>query len=288
MADCIFWQIKAIRECETVMTSVFVQSGTILLREGLEAMLVIAALAAYLGKVGARHRLSVLYLGAGAAVVASVIAAWLFELFNNGIHNDILEGVLILVAAALMLYVSGWLLLRQDPKAWQGFLRSKADAALAKQTGAAIALLAFVAVFREGAEAVLFIHALAQTSGGWTAALVSGLFAAAVVLVGLFMIINVIVQRLPLRAVFLVTSAFLFVMAIKFIGDSVAEFQEQLLLSYTQIAGGRWLAAIGLNGTVEAVSAQTLIIVFAAASFAIFHLRARHAAAGPPSQAGIR
>jgi len=282
------WQINAIHECEAVMTSVFVQSATILLREGLEAMLVIAALAAYLGKAGAQHRLSVLYLGAGGAVVASIIAAWLFELFNNGVHNDILEGVLIVVAAALMLYVSGWLLLRQDPRAWQGFLRTKADAALAKQTGVAVALLAFVAVFREGAEAVLFVHALAQTSGGWSVALVSGLVAAAVVLIGLFMIINVIVQRLPLRAVFLVTSAFLFVMAIKFIGDSVAEFQEQLILSYTQIAGGRWLAAIGLNATAEAVLAQVLIIVFAAVSFAVLHRRARHAAAGPPSQAGIR
>jgi len=288
MADCIFWQIKAIHECGAVMTSVFVQSATILLREGLEAMLVIAALAAYLGKAGAQHRLSVLYLGAGGAVVASIIAAWLFELFNNGVHNDILEGVLIVVAAALMLYVSGWLLLRQDPRAWQGFLRTKADAALAKQTGVAVALLAFVAVFREGAEAVLFVHALAQTSGGWSVALVSGLVAAAVVLIGLFMIINVIVQRLPLRAVFLVTSAFLFVMAIKFIGDSVAEFQEQLILSYTQIAGGRWLSAIGLNATAEAVLAQVLIIVFAAVSFAVLHRRARHAAAGPPSQAGIR
>jgi high-affinity iron transporter len=155
-------------------------------------MLVIAALAAYLGKAGAQHRLSVLYLGAGAAVVASIIAAWLFELFNNGVHNDILEGVMILIAAVLMLYVSGWLLLRQDPKAWQGFLRNKAEAVLAKQTGAAVALLAFVAVLREGAETVLFIHALAKTSDGWSASLFSGLALGTVVLIVLFMIINVV------------------------------------------------------------------------------------------------
>src|SRR6266536_1315243 len=139
------------------MTSAFIQSATILIREGLEAML--------------------------------VIAAWLFELFNNVVHNDILEGATIFVAAALMLYVSGWLLLRQDPRAWQGFLKTKAETALAKQTGAAVA----------------------------------GLALGAAVLVVLFMIINVVARRLPLRPVFLVTSGFLFLMAIKFIGEAIQE-----------------------------------------------------------------
>jgi Iron permease FTR1 family len=117
------------------MISTLVQSATILLREGLEAMLVIAALAAYIDKLGMRRRLGALYAGAGAAIVASFFAAWLFEVFNNGVHSDILEGITILGAAALMLYVSGWLLLRQDARAWQQFLKTKADGALSRQTG---------------------------------------------------------------------------------------------------------------------------------------------------------
>src|SRR5258708_21229602 len=132
-----------------------------------------------------------------------MVAAVVFEFFNNGVHNDVLEGVTILVAAALMLYVSGWLLLRQDPKAWQGFLKTKAEAALIKQTGIAVALLAFLAVFREGAEAVLFIHTLATTTDGWSAGLVAGLIAAAVCLVILYAVINVIAQRIPLRPLFI-------------------------------------------------------------------------------------
>ncbi len=91
-----------------------------------------------------------LYAGAGAAILASIAAAFLLEQFNNGAHNDMVEAVVILFAAALMLYVSGWLMLRQDPRAWQGFLKDKADAALAKQTHWAVASLAFLAVFREG------------------------------------------------------------------------------------------------------------------------------------------
>ena len=135
-----------------------------MLREGLEALLVLAALAAYLVKAEARDRLSALYTGAALAVAASLIAAWVFQVFNNGEHNDLFEAFVILAAAALMLYVSGWLLLRQDPRAWQRYLHEKADAAIAQRTGLAVGLLAFLAVFREGAETVLFVYALAKTS----------------------------------------------------------------------------------------------------------------------------
>jgi high-affinity iron transporter len=258
--------------------SAFIQAATILLREGLEALLVVAALAAYLSKAGAQARLRALYIGAGVAVIASVVAAGLFEAFNNGVHNDILEGVTILFAAALMLYVSGWLLVRQDPKAWQAFLKTKADEALNKRTAIAVAALAFLAVFREGAETVLFIHALAKTEGGWNVALFAGLAVAALGLVGLFAIINVIAQRLPLRPLFILTSAFLFIMAIKFIGDGIQEFQEQLIVSYTPIKSGDWLLAVGLNPTLEAVAAQAVVILLAIATFIVLDRRARHSA----------
>src|SRR5438445_13246122 len=84
------------------MSSAFIQAAVILLREGLEAMLVIAALAGYLTKAGAGHRVRALYGGSLAAVGASIIAAWLFAVLNSGQHSDVLEGIIILVAASLM------------------------------------------------------------------------------------------------------------------------------------------------------------------------------------------
>jgi high-affinity iron transporter len=262
------------------MVSPFIQSATILLREGLEALLVLAALAAYIRKAGGRERLPALYGGAVLAVVASFIAAWLFAVFNHGVHNDLLEGVTILAAAALMLYVSGWLFLRQDPRAWQHFLNIKADAALARRTHVAIAVLAFLAVFREGAETVLFVHALAQTEGGWSVGIVAGLVFSACVLVALFLLINSLAQRLPLRPVFIATSFFLFVMAIRFIGLGIQEFQEQAMLPYTEIrSAAGWMTALGLNPTVEAVAAQLAVIVIAVVTVAVLDRRARRAMA---------
>ncbi|MDB5521577.1 MAG: iron permease, partial [Tardiphaga sp.] len=133
------------------MSTVFIQATVILLREGLEAMLVIAALAGYLKKTGGGHRVNTLYAGALGAVLASLVAAWLFAVLNSGSHSDVLEGIIILLAAALMLYVSGWLMVKQDPRGWQDYLATKADSALAQDTAWAVAALAFFAVFREGA-----------------------------------------------------------------------------------------------------------------------------------------
>ena len=261
------------------MAGAFAQSAVILLREGLEALLVVAALAAYLDKAGARDRLPALYAGAGLAVIASLITAWLFAQFNNGEHNDLVEGVVMLAAAALMLYVSGWLLVRQDPKAWQAMLKQQADAALSQRsTVFAIAALSFLAVFREGAETVLFVHALSKTVGGYTVGLIGGLLAAAAGLVVLFLVINQVARRLPLRPLFLITSAFLFLMALKFIGQALQEFQEQQLLSYTEFRASRWLDAIGFNPTLESASVQLAVIVLAAVTFIVLHRRGRQLA----------
>ena len=257
------------------MSSAFIQAAVILLREGLEAMLVIAALAGYLTRVGAGHRIQALYGGSLAAVAASIVAAWLFAVLNSGEHSDLLEGAIILVAAGLMLYVSGWLMVKQDPRGWQDYLAHKADNALAQDTVWAVGALAFLAVFREGAETVLFINALATTEGGWSAGLLAGLGAATVGLVVLFYFINLIAQKIPLRPLFIITSAFLFAMAIKFIGEAVQEFQEQAILPFTELKSAAWLGAIGLNPTVEALSAQLLVIVFALGTYSVVQRNAR-------------
>lgn len=260
------------------MIGTFLQAAAILFREGLEAMLVVTALAVYLERAGARERIAALYLGAGFAVAASLATAWVFQRFYGGAHDDRIEAVVLFVAAALMLYVSGWLLLRQDAQAWQRYVRQKADRALAQRTVLAIGTLAFLAVFREGAETVLFVHALAKTGGGWSLALAAGLGTAALALVLAFVIIRGFSRRLPLRPVFLATSAFLFAMAVKLIGDAFQELQEQAIVSYHEVGAAGWLGAIGLNPTAEALAAQGAVVACALATFAVAQRRSRREA----------
>lgn len=245
------------------MNATFVEAAAILLREGLEAILVLAALAAYLARADAQDRLRALWLGAAAALVASIAAAWVFERFYNGVHNDVFEGVIILLAAALLFYVSGWLFLKQDPKAWQAYLQTQTDKALAARSHYVIAALAFFAVLREGGETALFLHVLAKTNGGWGAPLVAGIVTAFAALAVLFWVIVTTTRRLPLRPVFVITSLFLFLMGLKFVGEALQEFQEQALIPYDMAPGAGWLSAIGLNPTWEALGAQTAVLLIA-------------------------
>lgn len=250
--------------------SIALQSGAILLREGLEALLVVAALAAFLRRAGAADRLAMLYSGALAAILASLGAAYVFETWFGGAHDDTIEGVVMLVAAALLLYASGWLFLRQDPKRWQADLNAAAGRAVAAGSALSFALLAFLAVFREGAETVLFLHALAKSSGGWSLALMAGLAGAIALLAVLFVVMQVIAFRLPLRPLFLITSLFLFVMGLRFVASAVQEFQEQAYVDVHPAVVPQWVVDYGLNnGSWEAIGAQLALIVAALAGIAI-------------------
>jgi high-affinity iron transporter len=253
--------------------SVALQSASILLREGVEAMLVIAALVAFLRRSGATTELKAIYLGAVTAILASVLAAVVFNAFLGGAHDDRLEAAVMLLAAALMLYMSGWLFLRQNPVSWNATLRHSAEHAISSGTSLSLALIAFLAVFREGGETVLFLHALARSSGGWSVGLNVGLLAEVAGLFALYAAMQWLAFRLPLRPVFLLTSGFLFLMGLRFIGGAVQELQEQAIISYDALAAPDWLVGLGLNPTWEAVAAQSAVAAIAAASTLVMYAR---------------
>lgn len=240
------------------------QAFAILFREGLEALLVVSALAAFLRKAGATDRLPTLYGGAVAAIVASFVMAWVFAAFFDGVHNDLIEAAVIALAAVLLLYMSGWLFVRQDPRAWQADLDRMAGRALGAGTALSLAAIAFLAVFREGAETILFLVALAASAGGWSASLFAGLAAATLGLAAVFVAMQWLAVRLPLRPIFLATSAFLFVIGIKLIGDAIQELQEQVIVPVHTDGVPEIVSTIGLNASWEAIGLQAAVTMLAA------------------------
>ena len=267
------------------MFSLALQSGSILLREGLEALLILSALAAFLHRAHAGGGIRALYLGAGAAILASLGAALVFELFFSGAHDDRIEAVTMLIAAGLMFYMSGWLFLKQDPRAWQAELKQAADRALAAGTRLSLGGIAFLAVFREGAETVLFLHGLAHTSGGWSFGLMLGLVVATALLALLFIAIQTFTMRLPLRPVFLVTSALLFGMALKFVGGAIQEMQELQLLNVTPLNVPGWYLELAGNASREALILQIVISLVAIGGTAFAWFRQRQPEAVAPAAA---
>ena len=259
---------------DSISWTTFVQSASILLREGLEVILILSALIAYMIKTGTRHHLTALYSGATTGVVASFGLAMIIETFLGAEQSKLLEGVMLLLAAALMIYVSGWLFVKQDPRAWKAYLHAHADEALkSQQSGLAIGILAFFSVIREGAETVIFYHALTNAEGGWTSPVIAGFIIAALALALLFIAMRILTVRLPLRPLFVITSAFLFVMALRFLGDGVHELQEAHLLPESPIHMPEPLSTIGFQETIEALLPQLILLAVAAAGYAVLRFR---------------
>ncbi|MCA3244075.1 MAG: FTR1 family protein [Alphaproteobacteria bacterium] len=217
----------------------FLQALIMVLREGLESILIFAALCLYLIKLDAPQRLPALYGGAAAALVASVLTGWVAVTYWQvaDLHAGV-EGLFMLGAAVLVFYVSGWLYYRQDPAIWTKYLKDKVARALATQTVWPLVLLAFLAIYREGLETVLFLMALASQAGGWVWPIWEAVLVGSAVLVVLYFAIRKFALRLPLRPVFLVTSAVLFLMGLHLVIEGVHELQEVAWLPMTSLGLG--------------------------------------------------
>src|SRR6476661_485830 len=246
--------------------NLFVQSFIILLREGLEAILIVGALMTFLSKMGAGHRKRDIHIGVGAAVGASLLTAVALETIFvlSPSHREGLEGGTMVVATAVLFYVSYWLLSKMEVVKWNHFVKSKVQDALDSGSALALASAAFLAVYREGFETVLFYKALfvAGAAGG-VMPVVAGILAGSVVLVAVYIAINRFGVRLPLKPFFAVTSAFLYYMAFVFAGKGIAELQEGDLIGTTILSWAPRVPALGIYPTAESLGAQAVLVVLA-------------------------
>lgn len=240
----------------------FLQSLLILLREGFEAILVISALVAYLKRLGADDKVKVVWQAVGVALLASAAMAWAMNsiITLSGSSRETMEGVTMLVAALVLTYVSHWLFARREAQRWQGYIKDQIEKALSGGQMFSLGFAAFLAVFREGAETVLFYQALAGAMPGQGVAIAGGFLVGALGLVALYWLMSKASLKIPLGPFFTATAALLFVLAVVFAGRGVLELQGARWLSATPIAWMPSVSAIGLFPTVEAVLAQLLLL----------------------------
>ncbi|MEP7327553.1 MAG: cytochrome c/FTR1 family iron permease [Gemmatimonadota bacterium] len=244
--------------------NLFFNSFVILLREGLEAILILGALVTMLAKLGAGHRKRDVHIGAAAAVGASLITAAMLQTLVHVTPNrqEALEGFTMLVAVVMLFYVSYWLLSRMEVAKWNRFVRGKVEDALTSGSALALASVAFLAVYREGFETVLFYKALFVASGSATAAMpvLGGILAGSVVLLIVYYAINRFGVKIPLKPFFAVTSGFLYYMAFVFAGKGIAELQEGGLVSLTPVEWAPRVPAMGIYQTMETLAAQGILL----------------------------
>lgn len=246
----------------------FFQSFVILSREGIEAILIIGALIAFLVKTGAEGRRRDVYYGVGAALVASVLTAVLIEtVFHISVaQQELLEGATMLLAAGVMFYVSYWLLSKMEVARWNRFVQGKVQRALVGGSILALPTVAFLAVYREGFETVLFYKALFVSSGAVGAAIpvALGMLVATVLLVVIYLAISRYGVRIPLKPFFGITGVFLYYMAFVFAGKGILELQGAGILGVTYVPWAPVIPALGVYGTAEGLLVQgVLVLLFA-------------------------
>jgi high-affinity iron transporter len=244
--------------------NLFLQSFIILLREGLEAILLVGALMTFLVRMGAAHRKRDINIGVGAAIAASLLTAFALEtIFHlSPANREALEGATMIVATVVLFYVSYWLLSKMEVVKWNHFVKSKVQDALTSGSGLALASAAFLAVYREGFETVLFYKALflAGGSAAATMPILGGIILGSVVMVVIYVAISRFGLRLPLKPFFGVTSAFLYYMAFVFGGKGVAELQEGGYLQTTIVEGAPRVPALGIYPTLESLLVQGILL----------------------------
>lgn len=251
--------------------NLFVQSLVIILREGLEAILIIGALIAFLMKAGAAHRKRDIHIGVGAAVAMSLLTAVLLEtvFVLSPAHREALEGATMIVAVGVLFYVSYWLLSKMEVAKWTAFVKQRLAVAVTGGSAFALASAAFLAVYREGFETVLFYKALfveGGTLGDTFMPVTAGLVVGGVALTLIYVAINRWGVRLPLRPFFGITSAFLYYMAFVFAGKGIAELQEGGLVPTTILLGWPRFSTLGIYPTAESMLGQGVMAVLAGAA----------------------
>ena len=244
----------------------FVQSVVLMLREGLEAILVVGALLTFLVKTGAGERRRDIHLGVILALAASALTAVLIEtVFHlSARHQETLEGITMLVAVVVLFYVSYWLLSRMEVVKWTSYVKSRVHTAVTTGSTFALASAAFLAVYREGFETILFYKALVVSGGSaGLPPILIGMVVGGVLLAVVYVVLNRFGVRLPLRPFFAVTSTFLYLMAFIFAGKGVAELQAGTVLPTTFVSWAPRVPALGIYPTLETMLAQGLLVVLA-------------------------
>lgn len=245
--------------------NLFVQSLVIMLREGLEAILLIGALMTFLMKTGASHRKRDLNIGIVAAIAASIVTAVVLETVLQIApgRREALEGITMMTAAGVLFYVSYWLLSKMEVAKWNRFVRGKVQDAVSNESALALASVAFLAVYREGFETVLFYKALLLAGGVGATFLpvLAGIVLGALLLVAVYIAINRFGVRIPLKPFFGLTSGFLYYMAFVFAGKGIAELQEGGMVPTTILTWGPRVPALGIYPTRESLALQALLLV---------------------------
>ena len=260
----------------------FLGAFGIIVREGLEAILVIAAIIAYLVKSGNARSVKNVYIGAAAGIAASFAAAavlaWAKQAFvGAGLAQEIIEGITALIAVCVLFYVSNWMISKAEAESWSRFIDGKVQSSVEQGSSFALAFTAFLSVFREGAEVVLFYQPM--LSEGNPGMVWAGFGAGCVLLVFVYLAITKLSIKLPIKVFFTATSILMAVMCVSFLGSGIKELAEgnvfDLTLNVPGIPENDVIQIFGIYPWMETLVPQLILAIILLITFMIAHYRGK-------------
>jgi len=249
---------------KSAVVATFISCFVLVLREGLEAILVIAAIIAYLVKTGKKKYIMSVYVGALGGILVSILLAFLFGAVagaQSGIAQEVFEGIGMFVAVIVLFYVSNWMLSKSETEAWERYIHKKVEASVSTGNKWVLIFAAFIAVAREGAELILFFQGVPVHGTSGRNAMILAIVLSAIVLIAVFLIFRFLTVRLPLKPFFLVTSVLMYAMCFSFTGKGVSELQAAGVVNKTIIPWmGFEMDFLGIYATYESLIPQIIVL----------------------------
>ena len=260
----------------------FLYAFIIILREGFEALIIVAAVIALLIKSGNSKHLNIVYSALGVAVVLSIATAYglnyIFGSENAGQTREVMEGAVMLIAVVLLFYVGFWLLSNASSKKWSAYIQGQISSSLSSGDSKMLWWTVFLAVYREGAETVLFYLALLfdAKSPAATSMVAAGFVAGLAALIIVYIVIKKFSLKIAIKPFFIATSVIIFYMSVVFVGKGVMELVEGKVFVPTVIDGLPTITWIGFYPYVQSLVPQAVMIVLLIAGILILKNKQRN------------
>lgn len=238
-------------------------AALILLREGLEALIIIATFLSFLKRVGQENKQKWIWGGVIAGLVASIGLAVAINLVFSQVtaasNREYIEGITGITAVAMMLTVGAWLHSKSNIQLWNRYINKHMNQALATGSLISFALISFLSIFREGAETIIFYTGMAPSMK--VSDLLTGIAVATVILLVLAYFILRYSMKLPITPFLKVTTFLIYAIAFKILGVSIHSLQVSQIISTHSIEGFPFVDWLGLYPTYETFIPQIVLLI---------------------------
>ena len=257
-------QARDVLEAKTFSSGLtFALSSTIILREGLEAFLVIITILGIIRALKLKGAASWIHGGWIAAIASGILMWWAANsLFTfSGAQREIMEGAIALFAVVILLYVGFWMHSKSEAGKWQAYVKNKIQKLASKENMIGLSVLSFIVVFREAFESVLFLSALSVEAGeSHQLAFGGGIISAFIVLAILSVLLLRFSKKLPITQLFKYSAIIIAILAVVLAGKGIHALQEAGTIGISNTPFNLRIDLLGVYPTWQSLASQLLII----------------------------